>query len=154
MRHGNTSTNTPDFSSAQPHLADIAGPRRLLLTGRSQQDHGEGLTVGRLHHHFKLQVVEALTCCVVCGNTGVSPVSGKHKHEVWLEILTVLITGVQLLKESALYEGQRSSLLLGEKEERRTEEKRMEHWILSDTDLMEDHRHHHRPLQHGSHGHL
>ena len=60
------STRPAQFSlHARTHLADVARPRRLLLARRSQQDDGERLTVGRLHHDFKLQMVEALTCCVV-----------------------------------------------------------------------------------------
>lgn len=57
---------------ARTHLADVARPRCLLLARWSQQDDGERLTVGRLHHDFKLQMVEALTCRVVCKN--------KHTH--------------------------------------------------------------------------
>lgn len=58
-------TSDPSASNSRTHLADVAGPRRLLLARRSQEDHREGLTVGRLHHNFKLQVIEALACCIV-----------------------------------------------------------------------------------------
>lgn len=52
-------------SNRRPHLADVAGPRRFFLAGRSQEDDGERRTVGRLHHNLELQVVEALAGGVV-----------------------------------------------------------------------------------------
>lgn len=79
-RASKTAQQLLDFSSSQSHLADITGPCSLLLTRRSQEDHREGLTVRRLHHDFKLQVVEALTCCVVCKNTPGCHISDKCKH--------------------------------------------------------------------------
>lgn len=54
-------------SNRRPHLADVAGPRRFFLAGRSQEDDGERRTVGRLHHNLELQVVEALAGGVVWG---------------------------------------------------------------------------------------
>ena len=40
------------------YLADITGPRALLLARRRQQHHGEGLGVRRLHHQLEVQLAE------------------------------------------------------------------------------------------------
>lgn len=56
------------LSCEDTHLADIARPCRLLLSGGSHQNDGVGLAVFGLHHHFKVQVVCVLSaplpfCC-------------------------------------------------------------------------------------------
>ena len=103
------------------YLADVAGPRSLFLARRSQEDNREALTVRRFHHNFKLQMVEALTCCVVykMNTQAHSSVNwhwtgNKRQAQVGfgIQLLTVLITGIQFFNESTLDQRQRSSLLL------------------------------------------
>lgn len=105
----------------RPNLADVAGPRRFFLSGRSQEDDRERRTIWRLHHNLELQVVEALACSVVWKNTektqSLFPRCHSFKTAVGTQLgrvrlLTVLVAGVQLLDESAFDQRERSSLLL------------------------------------------
>lgn len=56
------------FVPLTSYLADITCPGSFLLAGRSQENNGEGLTIRRLNHNFKLQMVKSLTCCIVGNN--------------------------------------------------------------------------------------
>lgn len=56
------------FVPLTSYLADITCPGSFLLAGRSQENNGEGLTIRRLNHNFKLQMVKSLTCCIVRNN--------------------------------------------------------------------------------------
>lgn len=64
------------------YLADVTGPRWLLLSGRRHQDDGVGLTVFRLHHHLKVQVL-----CVL--NTSL-PLGCKRPLQ-WIQLLYTYI---------------------------------------------------------------
>lgn len=116
---------TSIFVPFTSYLADITCPGSFLLAGRSQENNGEGLTVRRLNHNFKLQLVKSLTCCIVGNNTQqnktlVAPQLSYYAWEKgnndWRKTLTVFISGIQFLNQSTLDQGQHSSLLLLEEQ--------------------------------------